>query len=199
MDQLPSLNGEQIGSVIYLVLLGTVIAGWLLVSQRGNLGKLVQYAAIWGFIFLGAIVAIGLWTDVRQTVAPRQSVLMDGARIEVPRSVDGHYHLMLEVNGTPVRFVVDTGATDLVLTLNDAERAGIDTDALIFSGRAFTANGTVQTAPVTLDTVAIGAAKDSAVRAVVNGGDMQDSLLGMAYLQRFDRIEITGGRLILER
>jgi hypothetical protein len=55
----------------------------------------VQYAAIWGFIFLGAIVAVGLWTDIRQTVAPRQSVMMDGARVEVPRHVDGHYYLTL--------------------------------------------------------------------------------------------------------
>jgi predicted aspartyl protease len=86
MDSLPALNGEQIGSLIYLVLLARVIGGWFFVSQRGNLGKVVQYAAIWGFIFLGAIVAVGLWTDIRQTVTPRQSVMMDGARVEVPQA-----------------------------------------------------------------------------------------------------------------
>jgi aspartyl protease family protein len=49
----------------------------------------VQYAAIWGFIFLGAIVAVGLWTDIRQTVdaAP---VGDDGRRrVEVPRHPTG--------------------------------------------------------------------------------------------------------------
>jgi aspartyl protease family protein len=54
--------------------------------MRGNLGKVVQYAAIWGFIFIGAIVVTGLWTDIRHTVAPRQTVMMEGARVEVPRS-----------------------------------------------------------------------------------------------------------------
>jgi aspartyl protease family protein len=199
MDSLTALNGEQIGSLVYLVLLGTVIGGWFFVSQRGNLGKVVQYAAIWGFIFIGAIVAVGLWTDIRQTVTPRQSVMMDGARVEVPQATDGHFYLTLDVNGAPIRFVVDTGATDLVLTRADAARAGIDTDGLIFSGQAFTANGMVQTAPVLLDTVALEGTADARVRAVVNGGEMQESLLGMSYLQRFERLEISGGTLVLER
>ena len=199
MDTLTSLTGEQIGSLVYLLLLASVIGGWFFVSQRGNLGKIVQYAAIWGFIFLGAIVAVGLWTDIRQTVTPRQSVMMDGARVEVPQAVDGHYYLTLDVNGTPVRFVVDTGATDLVLTRQDAERAGIVTDALVFSGQAFTANGMVRTAPVLIDTIALEETADARVPAVVNGGEMQDSLLGMSYLQRFDRLEISGGTLVLER
>ena len=66
--------------------------------------------------------------------------------MEVPRSADGHYYLTMEVNGAPIRFVVDTGATELVLSRADAERAGIDTGGLIYSGRAFTANGMVETA-----------------------------------------------------
>jgi aspartyl protease family protein len=196
---MPVLDGDQIGSLIYLGLLVTVIGGWLVVSQRRNLGKLAQYAAIWGFIFLGAIVAVGLWTDIRQTVAPRQSVMMDGARVELPQHVDGHYYVTMEVNGAPIRFVVDTGATELVLSHDDAIRAGIDADALIYSGRAFTANGMVETAPVTLDAVALGPVIDTKVAAVVNGSEMQDSLLGMTYLQRFSRVEISGGRMVLER
>ncbi|KPQ16682.1 MAG: aspartyl protease family protein [Rhodobacteraceae bacterium HLUCCO18] len=199
MDALTSLSGDQIGNLVYLALLVTAIGGWLLVSQRGNLGRIAQYAAIWGFIFLGAIVAVGLWSDIRQTVTPRQSVMMEGARVEVPRSADGHYYLTMEVNGAPIRFVVDTGATELVLSRADAERAGIDTGGLIYSGRAFTANGMVETAPVTLDRIALGKATDTGVRAVVNGAEMQGSLLGMSYLQRFDRLEISGGRLVLER
>jgi aspartyl protease family protein len=199
MDSLTALNGEQIGSLVYLVLLGTVIGGWFFVSQRGNLGKVVQYAAIWGFIFIGAIVAVGLWTDIRQTVTPRQSVMMDGARVEVPQAFDGHYYLTLLVNDAPVRFVVDTGATDLVLSPADAARAGLDPEALIFSGQAFTANGMVDTAHVVLDRVALGKVLDTDVRAVVNAAEMRDSLLGMTYLQRFDRIEIAEGRLVLVR
>ncbi|MDG4648465.1 TIGR02281 family clan AA aspartic protease [Roseibacterium sp. SDUM158017] len=193
------LNGDQIGSLVYLVLLAVAIAGWLFASSRRNLGRLAQYAAVWSFIFIGAIVAVGLWSDIRQTVAPRQSVMLDGGRIEVPRAPDGHYYLTLGVNGVPVRFVVDTGASEIVLSREDAARAGIALDRLIFSGRALTANGMVETAPVRLETVQAGPAVETGVRAVVNATDMQDSLLGMSYLQRFERLEISGGRLVLER
>lgn len=193
------MTGDQIATLGYLLLLGVVIGGWMVVAHRANLGRLAQQAAIWGFIFLGAIVAAGLWSDLRSTVAPRQSVMLDGSVIEVPQSVTGHFHLTLDVNGTPVRFIVDTGATDLVLSAEDARRAGIDVDRLIYSGRASTANGEVRTASVRLDEVALAGAVDRDLRAVVNGGEMRESLLGMSYLSRFERIEIAEGRLVLQR
>ncbi|WP_284264704.1 retropepsin-like aspartic protease family protein [Roseicyclus amphidinii] len=193
------MSGDQIGSLAYLVLLGVVIAGWHLVANRRQLGKLAQQAAIWIFIFLGAIVAVGLWSDIRDTVAPRQAVMQDGAQIVVPMQPDGHFYLTLEVNGTPVRFVVDTGATEMVLSAEDATRVGLKPEALVFSGRAFTANGMVETAPVRLETVALGGVVDQGLRAVVNSGDLGESLLGMSYLRRFDRIEISGGQMVLER
>lgn len=189
---------DRTASLIYLVLLGCVIGGYFFVSQRRNLGKVVQYSAIWGFIFLGAIVAVGLWQDIRNDIAPRQS-LVQGGNIMVPRAPDGHFYLNLDVNGVPTRFVVDTGASEIVLSRADATAAGIDTDLLIFSGRAFTANGAVETAPVRLETLGLEGMTDTGVRAVVNGGDMSESLLGMTYLSRFARLEIAEGRLILER
>ncbi len=192
------LDPDRTASLIYLVLLGCVIGGYFFVSQRRNLGKMVQYAAIWGFIFLGAIVAVALWQDIRDDIAPRQSVLQGGA-IEVPRAPDGHFYLTLDVNGVPTRFVVDTGATDIVLTRADATAAGIDTDLLIFSGRANTANGTVEIAPTRIETLALGDVVETDMRAVVNGGEMDESLLGMSYLNRFSRLEIAEGRLVLER
>jgi aspartyl protease family protein len=196
---MPDLSGDQIASLTYLLLLATVLGGYFLVSNRQNLSKLAQHAALWLFIFLGAIVAVGLWTDIRDDILPRQSVAMEGRLIEVPRAQDGHYYLTLEINGTPVRFVVDTGATEMVLSLEDAGRAGIDTERLIFTGRAMTANGMVETAPVRLERVTLGGMTDQGVRAVVNSGAMSESLLGMGYLDRFDRLEISDGRLILER
>jgi aspartyl protease family protein len=192
------LDPDRTASLIYLVLLGCVLGGYFLVNQRKNLGKMTQYAALWGFIFLGAIVAAGLWQDIRSDIAPSQSVLTDGT-VTVPRSPDGHFYLTLEVNGTPTRFVVDTGATDIVLTLADAQAAGIATDMLIFSGRANTANGPVEIAPTRIETLALGGIPDTNIRAVVNSGEMRESLLGMAYLSRFSRLVIAEDELLLER
>ena len=107
--------------------------------------------------------------------------------------------MTLEVNGTPLRFIVDTGASDIVLSAEDAARAGLDTDRLAFVGVARTANGTVSTARVWLDEVRLGEMVDSSVPALVNGGEMSGSLLGMAYLNRFSEVRFGGGTVTLVR
>lgn len=193
------MNGDETGRLIYLVLMGCFVASYFFVSGRKNLSETARQAALWGFIFMGVIVAYGLWNDVKQTVIPQQAVNTDQGVIEVPRQPDGHFHMMLEVGGVPVDFLVDTGATDVVLSMDDARRVGIDPDALIFGGRASTANGVVRTARVRLENVTVGGIEEGSLRASVNEGDLDTSLLGMAYLDRFNRIEIRGDRLLLER
>ncbi|BBU56008.1 TIGR02281 family clan AA aspartic protease [Mameliella alba] len=193
------MSGDQIGNLIYLVLLGSVIAGWFFVQNRNNLNKSLQYMAAWALIFVGVVAIYGLWQDIRQTVQPQQMVTASEGRIELPRAPDGHYYVNLQVNGAPVRFVVDTGATSMVLTRDAARRAGIDDQNLHFLTEAMTANGVVRTARVTLDEVAIGPFTDTRVPAYVNGGEMQNSLLGMSYLDRFASLQITGGKLVLQR
>ncbi|TDX27702.1 retropepsin-like aspartic protease family protein [Rhodovulum visakhapatnamense] len=193
------MTGDDFGRLIYLVLLATVIAGYFLLSHRRRLGQVAQQAAIWGLIFIGVIAGFGLWSDIRNDVAPRQTVFAEENRIEVPRAPDGHYYMTLRINDVPIRFVVDTGATDVVLTRDDAERVGIDPRSLQFFGEAHTANGAVRTAPVRLDVVELGPVTDRNLRAFVNSGEMRESLLGMAYLNRFERIEVVRDRMILTR
>ena len=106
------------------------------------------------------------------------------------RGRDGHFHLTAQVNGAPVRFLVDTGASDVVLTRDDAVRVGLDPARLDFTRRAMTANGPVMTAPVRLDRVAVGELEARTVPAVVGGGELFQSLLGMSYLDGFRRIAV---------
>ena len=194
------MSGDQIGNLIYLVLLGGVLVSWFFVQGRASLGKTMQQMAAWALIFVGVIAVFGLWSDIRGTVMPQQMVVGgEEGRIELPRAPDGHYYVTLQINGTPTRFVVDTGATSVVLTRSAAERAGIDVDSLHFLSAAMTANGKVQTAPVTLDTVEFGPFADQRVAAYVNAGDMQNSLLGMTYLDRYSSLQISGGKMVLQR
>ena len=193
------MSSDDIGRLIYLVMLGTAVGGYFIVSNRNNLGKRMRELAVWSLIFLGAIAGYGLWEDVRNDVSPRQSIAQDSGEISVPQSPDGHYYLTLDINGTPTRFVVDTGATEMVLSVEDASRAGINVNGLAYLGRAETANGTVRTAAVRLDTVELGPFTDRNMPAAVNAGDMPGSLLGMRYLNRYDRLEIRDSTLVLER
>ncbi|SHJ26412.1 aspartyl protease family protein [Palleronia salina] len=190
------MNGDSIASLVYLVLLGSVIAGYFFVSNRNSLGKTMQQAAIWGLIFVGAIAVAGLWSDLRDDVAPAQ-VLSSRGELVVPRSFDGHYRVTLNIQDIPVDFIVDTGASDMVLSQRDARRVGLDPEQLAYTGRARTANGTVPMAFVMLSEVSVGEFVAEDVRASVNGGEMSSSLLGMSYLQRFGRISIENDRLTL--
>lgn len=193
------MEKAEIASLIYLGLLAIALVGSLISANRHQIGRMAQYALLWGFIFIGAIASVGLWPELRNSLAPQQLVVAGSGEIVVPRAYDGHYYLTLELNGVPTRFVIDTGATDMVLTPQDAARAGIDVAGLSYNTRAMTANGMVQTAGIRLDRVGLGEILDRSVPAVVNGAPMQESLLGMSYLNRFARISIEDGQMILAR
>ncbi len=186
-------------SLTYLVLLICAILAWFFAQNRTSLGKLTQQALAWGLIFAAAMAVVALWDDIEGALMPKQSVIASEGRIALPRAPDGHYYVTADVNGVPVRFTVDTGASEIVLSQQDAEAAGIDTASLAYVGRAFTANGEVRTAPVRLESFAIGPISDTGLRAFVNQGAMEGSLLGMSYLQRYSKIEITDGALTLTR
>lgn len=184
-------------NVAYLVLLLIAVGGFLVVEFQTRPGKTVRQLAAWVLIFVGAIAAAGLWQQVSQTVAPQ--AIFTGDRIEIPLGNDGHYHLTAEINGSPISFIIDTGASGLALGQQDARRAGLNPDSLGYIGQARTANGITATAPVTLQTVRIGEVEDRAVPASVVQGMDQGSLMGMSYLSNFARITFENNRLIMER
>lgn len=193
------MSDSDIGRLIYLVLLGSVLVVYLILSNRNTLGTMARGAVLWGLIFLGVVAGYGLWDGVRDDLLPQQTLIVGDRTLEVARSPDGHYYLTLALNGTDVRFIVDTGATDVVLSQADARRIGLDPDTLRYGGIARTANGTVRTARVRIDEMRLAGFTDRDVTAFVNEGALDTSLLGMGYLQRFDRIEIQRDRLILTR
>jgi aspartyl protease family protein len=116
----------------------------------------------------------------------------------ITRSADGGFYILGSVNGAPVRFVIDTGANGVLLSPDDAKRAGIDVAGLKFAAPAETANGVGYMSPVTLPAMMVGQLKLANVAAAVNQAPMSSSLLGMAFLQRMDDVEIHGDALTLK-
>jgi len=114
----------------------------------------------------------------------------------IPKSQDGHFWANATVNDKAVRFLVDTGATVVVLTEADAQRLGIDKSTLTYDRKVITAMGPTEAAHVTLASVGVGESTVHDVEALIlpQGGT---SLLGMSYLGRLSRIEATPSSMIL--
>ena len=121
----------------------------------------------------------------------------EGQAASVAKSSDGHYWAEALVNGKRVRFLVDTGATAVALTAEDAERLGIRLADLDYTANVTTANGQARAAQVTLASVSVAGARVSDVQALVIDKGLPTSLLGMTYLGRLSRFEATQSALIL--
>ncbi len=116
---------------------------------------------------------------------------------QVSKSPDGHYWAEGEVDGHTVKFLVDTGASAVALTAEDARRLGIDTQGLNYNYTVTTANGQARAAQVKLASVAIGQARVDNVDAFVLDRGLETSLLGMSYLGRLSQFEATQTSLVL--
>jgi len=133
--------------------------------------------------------------ETRPTGQPQQS----GSIVELKAGQNGHFNAEAEVNGRSIDVMVDTGATMIALTYEDAERAGLLLKNSDFTQAVTTANGVARVAPVTLERVSIG---DITVRnvpaAVAERGRLKTSLLGMTFLSRLSRFDMRAGVLVLQ-
>ncbi len=117
--------------------------------------------------------------------------------VEIEAGRNGHFELQAEVNGRTVRFLVDTGATVIMLTPADARRVGFPRERLTFDRLVSTANGIAPVARVNLREIKIGQLTVRDVGALVGQRPMAVSLLGMNFLRRLDGYEVRDGRLVL--
>lgn len=192
------LGVARLGAILVLV------ASGILASRRLNLGKAVRDIAIWAAVLAGLVAVYGFRAELGMVgdrimgeLEPHRAIEMDGGELVFRRGPDGHFYISAVANGQPVMFLVDTGASEIVLSPQDAERLRIDLSALNYNRRYQTANGTVMGASVRLDTLSVGPIRMRNVEVSINGADMSESLLGMTFLDRLSSYEVRGDTLIL--
>ena len=185
--------------IIYLSLFGIAILVGLFSIYRNRLSQAMQHAAIWALIFVGFILAFSFAEPLKQALFDDEPQIIDERTVQLRRARDGHFYATLSINGQPIQFLIDTGASEMVLTRADAEAAGIDTNALDYRIRMQTANGQSTAAVVRLDQVDLGQFTDRRVPALVAGGELGKSLLGMGYLNLFGGFRSEGDRFYLTR
>lgn len=177
--------------------------------SRG-LSGIVRMAGAWLAIALIVVGAYAYRAELYGVGARVAGVLVPGMPIAgelaggpkntvvITRALDGHFAVRGRIEHAPTTFMFDTGASFVTLTPRDAARAGVATNALKFSTPIRTANGEIRAARITLETLQVGPIERHKVAALVAPPDTLDqSLLGLSFLNTLKSYAISGDRLVL--
>jgi len=198
-----AVDSEGKISLVYSVLLLAFLDGSAIVNRRRMQPGFMVYAIL-GWASLGLVLFTGysyryelaqLGNKLMGELNPSAAITEPGGSVTIRANQRGHFVVETMVvragQAVPLRFLVDTGASDVVLSPRDAARLGFDVKGLSFTRRYRTANGMVMGAPVRIERMTIGPLSVDKVRASVNGAEMRLSLLGMSFLGRLSGFEVS--------
>src|SRR5271154_4411634 len=199
-----TLSTGDFAWLVYWAVLLVFVGGAVLVMFRRRFAQALTAALLWVAFALILLVGYAYRYDLRG-VADRVMaelipghVIGRGRSVEVARASGGDFDLTAQINGASVAMVLDTGASSVVLTREDAKAAGLPLEVLAYSAMIDTANGRTHAAPVRLDRVAVGGLVERSVDALVaQPGQLKTSLLGMSFLNRLQSWEVRGDLLVL--
>lgn len=202
------MDNEQFGSLVSLTAIGAMIGAGLLAGGSG-LGRKLRHLSIWAAILLVLSAAWVYRNDAREAgvrvlsgLVPGRSFVVSSAdgtpEVVLQKSLNGHFEVTVRVNGADLPMMVDTGASRIALSYEDAMAAGFIPQNLTYSQRIVTANGEASAAPVMLSSVAIGPITRRDVPAIVaEPGKLSQSLLGMSFLGTLSSIQMQPDELRL--
>jgi aspartyl protease family protein len=204
-----NLGGNDLAYFLKYVLFAALIGSGVVASRR-NWGQMVQHLGIWTLIVLGLATAYIYRGDAQQIASRVTAGLIPGRAItEVDengfntvvlyKAQGGHYLADTMVDGSPITMMIDTGATTVALSYEDAERAGLNPQSLDFTSIVMTANGPARSAAVTIPRISVGGIERTNVRAgVAERGKLDRSLLGMNFLGTLSSVSFSGDELRLK-
>jgi len=202
---LVGLTQDQTAQVIPLILILILVAGGAF-GYRQRLSQILVNITLWVGIF--AVIAVGytyrqdltrVSNRVMAEFTPGSALISeDGASATFHRRFGGSFRLDVTLNGITRPMIFDTGASAVVLTLADAEAAGINTENLRFELDVQTANGIGRAALTRIDTIRVGDIERRNIRAFVASEDaLETSLLGMTFLETLSGYAVSNDALEL--
>lgn len=207
-SQYPGVLGGEDAQMrlVYAVMLLSFVGGSFVLGWRGSAGLALKQALAWIAVALVLVIGYsyrdafqGMGMQVMGELAPSRPQETAPGTVTLTSTRNGHYLADALVNGTHVRFLVDTGATDVALTADDARRLGFNPDRMSFTAPYQTANGIAFAARITLDQISIGSIMVENVRASVMPQGLDQSLLGMSFLGELKSMQVSDGRLVLSQ
>ncbi len=200
----PAISSDDKIHLVQSALILSLFSSSIILHFRSNPGDFIRNIAAWLGIFCVLIIAysfrydlINLKNRLAGELSPSSATPHNDGSLSFRISSDNHFHINATINRTPVKFLLDTGASDITLTLNDAKRTGYDIKNLAFTKIYNTANGQTYGAPIIIKTLKIGDLTMHNLSASVNSGQMDQSLLGMVFLDKLTGYEVKEGILTL--
>lgn len=206
-DLFGQLSGDDIAALVSLTLFGTLVMSGI-ASRRWRIGTFIQQALLWAVIFIGLIVGYEYRVELRDVAsrvtagfvpgAPVSTLNESGAVTVELRRNGNSFRTQGSVNGSAAGFIVDTGASMVVLTSDTAALAGINVDELRFAVPVATANGVTNAARAQVASIAIGDIQRRDLAVLVAAPDtLFENLLGLTFLDTLTGYEVRGRRLVL--
>ena len=198
---------SPLGDPYQIQLLGflALASSSLLFVRRINLNRTIHNLLIW--VAVGGVLIIGfsyqqeladLGLRLRSNLVPDYAVSAGPHEMVISEGEGGNYHVYGTINGQQVRFLIDTGASDIVLSPADARRLGVDFSMLTFDHVYESANGIGHGATAEVADLSVGGIHFTNVQVAINGAEMSSSLLGLAFLKRLKSYSFSSGKLILK-
>ena len=195
---------EYVPQLIFLGGVLTLAVSGLL-GKKLRFGEVLKSVGIWGGLFVLLIFAYAVRHDIATmanrtlgALVPGLAVINSDRSISIVKSQDGHFYLSADVNSKNIKFLVDTGASTVALTADDASRIGYLPENLDYSLPIWTANGMTFAAQIYIDDFKIGDFTLNNLEATVSRpGSLHESLLGMNALQSLNSWRVEGDRLVL--
>lgn len=191
-------------ALVGLATIAALMSAGLLGGMRQGFSKTAFSLIAWAGIFVLVILGYSYRDDVSRMWGRVRSELFAGEvrvtgerTVEVARSGDSHFYIRATIDGNDVEFVVDTGATSVALTWDDARRAGLEPERLRFDQRVQTASGVALAANARIGLLSIGPIERRGMMVTVLPEGGGQSLLGMSFLNTLQSYEVSGNRLIL--
>jgi aspartyl protease family protein len=198
------LSIGDFAALAYKIALLVFVGAVVLIMFRERFAQALTAALLWVLFALVLVIGYSYRFELHDVADRVMAELVPGrvaARgrtVEVARAASGDFGVTAQINGAPIAMVLDTGASSVVLTREDAKAAGLPMEVLAYTANVDTANGRTRVAPVTLDRIAVGGLVEHSVAALVaQPGQLKTSLLGMSFLNRLQSWEVRGDRLLL--
>ena len=193
-------------ALVRLIAVLALVSSGLVFMRTIQLGETIRNLSIW--TSLAALLLVGYtFKEELGSVANRlKGELIPGTAVKIREnefaitaSTDGHFYINGTAEGSVIRFMIDTGATDIVISPQAAKKIGIDLQSLTYSLQYQTANGTGFGAPYWLKNLTIGPFNYKTAKISVNKAEMVSSLLGMSFLNQLKSFEFRGKKLYLRK